>query len=179
MRPLELEGERAEVHYDMAASDAPTAKLQKIVYIGIAVAVVILLLFSSSHVDGDGAQEVHQEHCFAVPSTVGWWHRAAVRDTRADKRRLRIVALNAEYLMYDPSVGCKKSWNGCSWKNAAAALTHLHNVAIALQKLDADIISLAEVTLLTDTLLNCMHMHAFGGLSTRSHLLQSCQCCTH
>jgi hypothetical protein len=148
MRPLELESERAEVHYDMVA-DAPTQMLQKVLYIGVAVAMVVLLLISSTHVDGDVAQDLHHEYCPAVPSTEGWWHRAAVRDTRVDKGRLRIVALNAEYLMYDHNVGCQKSWNGCLWKNAAAARTHLRNVALALRKLDADIISLAEVTILT------------------------------
>ena len=148
MEPLELESERAEVHYNMAA-DAPTPILQKVLYIGVAVAVVVLLLMASSHVDGDVFQDLHHEYCPVVPSTVGWWHRTAVRDTRADKGRLRIVALNAEYLMYDHNVGCKKSWNGCFWKNAAAARTHLQNVAVALRKLDADIISLTEVTILT------------------------------
>ncbi|KAG5174943.1 Endonuclease/exonuclease/phosphatase [Tribonema minus] len=67
------------------------------------------------------------------------------QDRRPDPGRLRIVALNAEYLMFDASEGCKQQWHGCPWSTAAAAHRHLLNVAIALARLNADVISLSEV----------------------------------
>ena len=63
-------------------------------------------------------------------------------DRRADPSRLRVLGLNAEYLMHE----CKESQHGCPWASAAAARHHLEMIASALAAADADIISLSEVS---------------------------------
>jgi hypothetical protein len=73
------------------------------------------------------------DYCPLVPRQPG--------DRRADPSRLRVLALNAEYLMRE----CKESLHGCPWTSAAAARHHLEMIASALAAADADIISLSEV----------------------------------
>jgi hypothetical protein len=96
-------------------------------------------------------------------------------DRRADPSRLRVLALNAEYLMHE----CKASLHGCPWASAAAARHHLEMIASALAAADADIISLSEVHYQnrvndTDSIEN-----AIDALSSRihaAHLITSCLC---
>ncbi|KAG5185898.1 Endonuclease/exonuclease/phosphatase [Tribonema minus] len=88
-------------------------------------------------------------YCPKVPREPG--------DRRPNPDRLRIVALNAEYLMYDVDSGCQEAWHGCPWMDAQHAKHHLENVAKAIASLDADIISLAEVR-------SCAELRALAAL---------------
>jgi hypothetical protein len=108
--------------------------------LGSTLAVLLLLLFAEQHGVERLETALRGDFCPHAP--------AHPQDRRTERSTLRIVTVNAEYLMHDPEVGCRRQWQGCPWRNATASRTHLENVAKMLANLDADMINLTEVSML-------------------------------
>eukprot|EP01102_Stenamoeba_stenopodia_P010063 TRINITY_DN2991_c0_g2_i1.p1 TRINITY_DN2991_c0_g2~~TRINITY_DN2991_c0_g2_i1.p1 ORF type:complete len:350 (-),score=69.13 TRINITY_DN2991_c0_g2_i1:233-1282(-) len=74
------------------------------------------------------------DECPDAPSTPG--------DRRPNKNQLVVAAYNTEWLFWDRS-NCPGS--GCPWPNQAAAELHFKAIALEIETLNADIVSLEEV----------------------------------
>ena len=66
-------------------------------------------------------------------------------DRRTDKTKLRLVQYNVEWLFIDYYSPMNCPGDGCTWKNASEAQTHMDYVAKRIQSLNPDIINFCEV----------------------------------
>ena len=68
-----------------------------------------------------------------------------VGDRRTDKTNLRLVQYNVEWLFIDYYSPMNCPGDGCTWKNATEAQTHMDYVAKRIKALNPDIINFCEV----------------------------------
>ena len=68
-----------------------------------------------------------------------------IDDRRSNKKSLRLVQYNVEWLFIDYYSGMDCPGNGCTWHTNKDAETHLSNVANIIDILNPDIINLCEV----------------------------------
>jgi exonuclease III len=66
-------------------------------------------------------------------------------DRRSDKSKLRLVQYNVEWLFIDYYSTMDCPGNGCTWKNASEAETHLSYVSKVVHDLNPDIINFCEI----------------------------------
>jgi len=66
-------------------------------------------------------------------------------DRRTDKTKLRLVQYNVEWLFIDYYSPMNCPGEGCTWKNATEAQTHMDYVAKRISALNPDIINFCEV----------------------------------
>ena len=68
-----------------------------------------------------------------------------IGDRRSDKTKLRLVQYNVEWLFIDYYSAMDCPGNGCTWKNATEAQTHMDTVAKRIQSINPDIINFCEI----------------------------------
>jgi exonuclease III len=68
-----------------------------------------------------------------------------IGDRRSDKSKLRLVQYNVEWLFIDYYSTMDCPGNGCTWKNASEAETHLSYVSKVVHDLNPDIINFCEI----------------------------------
>jgi exonuclease III len=66
-------------------------------------------------------------------------------DRRENKNQLRLVQYNVEWLFIDYYSGSNCPGDGCTWKNASEAETHMEYVSDVVNKLKPDIIHFCEI----------------------------------
>lgn len=86
----------------------------------------------------------------AIWFALGWCdtecpYISTIGDRRSNKTNLRIVQYNVEWLFIDYYSPMDCPGNGCTWKNASEAQTHMEYVAKVLQQLNPDIINFCEI----------------------------------
>lgn len=69
----------------------------------------------------------------------------SVEDRRLNKKSLRLMQYNVEWLFIDYYSNANCPGDGCSWKNQSEATTHMTYVSKAINNLNPDIINLCEV----------------------------------
>lgn len=70
---------------------------------------------------------------------------STIEDRRADKKRLRIVQYNIEWMFIDYCAASDCPGDGCSWKNVSEAQTHMNYVTKVIKDLNPDIINFCEI----------------------------------
>ena len=68
-----------------------------------------------------------------------------ILDRRVDKKSLRLVQYNVQWLYVDYCIKSDCPGSGCRWKNQTYANFHLNYVADVIREIDPDIINLCEV----------------------------------
>jgi hypothetical protein len=66
-------------------------------------------------------------------------------DRRSNSKSLRIVQYNTEWLFIDYYSNSDCPGNGCTWKNASEAKTHLSYVSNVIKQLNPDILNICEI----------------------------------